>query len=56
MAGIGATSALPCLSAKVPSPPDLQTFASGESRWFAEVAIYALASRLSASWMEAIQR
>jgi len=27
MAGIGATSPLPCLSAKVPSPPDLQTFA-----------------------------
>jgi hypothetical protein len=26
-AGIGATSPLPCLSAKVPSPPDLQTFA-----------------------------
>jgi hypothetical protein len=25
--GNGATSPLPCLSAKVPSPPDLQTFA-----------------------------
>jgi hypothetical protein len=28
----------------------------GASRWFAELTIYALASRLSASWMEAIQR
>jgi hypothetical protein len=28
MTGNGATSPLPCLSAKVPSPPDLQTFAT----------------------------
>jgi hypothetical protein len=59
-AGIGATSPLPCVPAKVPSPPDLQTFAivpsCGESRWFAEVTIYALASHLSARGREGAGR
>jgi hypothetical protein len=52
--GIGATSPLPRVPATVPSQSGLQTFTSCDAnRRFGELAIYALATRLRASWMEA---
>jgi hypothetical protein len=52
--GIGATLPLLRVPPKVPSPFELRTFTIVRCKpWFAKLTIYALASRLSESWMEA---
>src|SRR5215471_1743991 len=54
MSGIGATSPLPRVAAKVLLHPICGLSPScGANRWFAEFTTYALASCLRASWMEA---
>jgi hypothetical protein len=53
-AGFDATSSLPRVSEKVASPCDMRTLVVGiANQWLFDFATSGLASRLSASWMEA---